>query len=188
MNVMRNFILYFAIILTVSSICNGQESDKEAVEAEILVSGNNYTFTIHTPPKWINDKEVAAQFGLKCFFYPLDSSSESFTSYMYALGIEKDTTFSSLESFIEKDLKKFKIKHPDYTHEITEIMHGEDIIDAKLISFSNLSDRYKEEVLYNETDSAVIVITFTALEQTDYDKYLSQFEDFVHSFKYLGNN
>ena len=153
-----------------------------------VVHGQNHTFTIETPNGWINDKELAKQFGLVCFFYPLNDSISDFKNYMYALGIDKKSADETLEDFIKLDLKKFDTNYPDFKFDTIKVENTGGVINSKFYSFYNLSDRYKEEVLYSETDSSFIILSFAAKEKLDYDLYFPAFEFFVGSFNYRGNN
>ena len=60
--------------------------------------------------------------------------------------------------------------------------------NGKLYSFSNLTDRYKEEVVYSETESSFIVLSFSATTEANYKDYQPVFDLFVNSFKYRGDN
>jgi hypothetical protein len=178
------------VSLTLIQFCylKGQEHPLNSKAEVNLIHGSSHIFTVETPNGWINDKELAKQFGLICFFYPLLDSTSDFTIYMYAIGFDKLGPDDNLEGYIRSDLGKFSVKHPNMKYDTFEIAKAGGIINAKYYSFYNLSDRFKEEVLYSETDSAFIILSFTAKEKSNFEEYFSDFEKLINSFKYLGND
>lgn len=180
---MKNcIILVFAIVLSLG-YAHAQEKDMN------VVYGDHHIFTIETPPNWINDKKAAQTIDLTNFFFCADDIDNSPKSYMYALGIDKASKSEDLEEFIEGDIQKFKQKYPDAEVEIIDIGHTPPIISSKMLSFDNLHDRYREEVVYLETEETVIVLSFAAFSESDYNKYIEVFDsEFIGSFQYRGNN
>ena len=153
-----------------------------------VVYGKSHIFTIETPIGWINDKENAQKIGLVNFFYAKADTSVVQKSYMYALGIDKENNKETLQDFISGDLQTYRKKYSDFKYEITEVEFNGGIKNGKLYSFSNLKDRYKEEVLYAETETSIIVFAFSATTPKDYENYQSVFDAFIMSFNYRGNN
>jgi len=153
-----------------------------------VVYGKGHIFTIETPIGWINDKENAKKIGLVNFFYARADTSVIQKSYMYVLGIDKESNKETLQSFISGDLQSYRKKYPDFKYEIVEVEFNGGVKNGKLYSFSNLKDRYKEEVLYAETETAIIVFAFSATTPKDYENYQSVFDAFIMSFNYRGDN
>ncbi|MCL2097711.1 MAG: hypothetical protein FWH23_03005 [Bacteroidales bacterium] len=153
-----------------------------------VVYGQRHIFTIETPIGWINDKVNAQKIGLVNFFYAMTNTSLIQKSYMYVLGIDKESNKKTLQDFISGDLQTYRKKYPDFKYEIVEVEFNGGVKNGKLYSFSNLKDRYKEEVLYAETETAIIVFTFSATTSKDYENYQSVFDTFILSFNYRGDN
>ncbi len=153
-----------------------------------VVYGEKHIFTIETPENWVNDKISAQKVGLVCFFYPISEKGIYNKNYMYAHGIDKGSAEETLKNFIDEDLKKFRLKYPDFTIEKTSIEFTGGLRNGVLYTFSNLKDRFKEEVLYDETDDSFLIFSFAAMTSSDYDKYQSTFDEFINSFNYRGNN
>jgi len=163
------------------------EQNNRTVDINI-VYGKRHIFTIETPIGWINDKEFAQKIRLVNFFYARADSSVIQKSYMYANGYDKLSINETLEDFINIDLRKYRMKYPEFKYEIVEIELTGGVKNGKLYSFSNLTDRYREEVLYSETESAIIIFAFSATTQKDYENYQSAFDAFIMSFNYRGDN
>ena len=153
-----------------------------------VVYGEKNIFTIETPEKWINDKDFAQKIGLVCFFYPEKEKDKLSKNYFYANGIDKENAEETLADFIEVDLEQFRNKYPDMTFETTTVDFSGGLRNGVLFSFSNLNDRFKEEVIYVETDDSFLIFSFAALNSEDYDKYQIVFDDFIDSFNYRGND
>jgi hypothetical protein len=154
-----------------------------------VIYGDHHLFTVETPINWINDKEAASTIGLTNFFYCMDDKDKSPKSYMFANGIDKDSPKDSLQSFVDGDIDTFKKKYPSAKITKFDIGHTPPILDAIALSFENLHDRHKEEVIYLETDKAIIILTFSADSEEDYLKYTDVFDsEFIGGFKYLGND
>ncbi len=178
----RLFLL--TIYLASYSYANGQEKTPEIN----VVYGDKHIFTIQTPIGWTNDKEFAKKIGLVNFFYSSVDTLVKQKSYMYANGYDKNPSGQSLQNFIDNDLKKYKMKYPEFKFERIEVGLSGGIKNGQLYSFSNLHDRYREEILFTESNEAIIVFSFSATTESDYKKYQSVFDSFVSSFVYRGNN
>ncbi len=153
-----------------------------------VVYGDKHIFTIETPTNWYNDKAAAQTIDLVCFFYPLSEKGETHTNYMYAHGIDKVPNDNILTEFIKNDIEVYKKKYPDFKYETVPVGVTGGLRNGVLYSFSNLSDRYKEEVLYSESDNSFIIFSYSALTEADYKKYQPVFDQFIGSFNYRGNN
>ncbi len=153
-----------------------------------VIYGEHHIFTISTPEGWVNDKEAASSIGLISFFYNKEDQSKNTKSYMYAMGYDKDNETESLEAFMSGDIAHFKKKYPKLTYEQVETEKSGAIINAQMLSYSNLEDRYKEEVLYLETELSILVFVFATFSEEDYQNYLPVFDQLITSFNYRGNN
>lgn len=178
----------FISIISISNFCYAQSEQRKKAPDMNVVYGDKHIFTIETPLGWFNDKENAQKIGLVNFFYAKVDSSIIQKSYMYATGYDKGKRNNSLEEFIRGDLETYRKKYPNYKYEIAKIGFSGGVKNGKLYSFSNLKDRYKEEVLYAETESTIIVFSFSVQTEKDYKNYQSVFDTFVKSFNYRGNN
>jgi hypothetical protein len=107
---------------------------------------------------------------------------------MYAMGYDKDESNKDLKSFMNGDIASFKKKYPNLTYEQIEIGKSGGLVDAKMLSYSNLEDRFKEEVIYLETDFSILVFVFSTFSETDYQNYQPVFDQLVGSFNYRGSN
>ncbi len=153
-----------------------------------VIYGEQHIFTITTPEGWVNDKELASEIGLVSFFYAKSDADKEIKSHMYAKGYDKNERNKDLKSFMNGDITNFKKKYPNLTFQEIEIGKSGDIIDAKMLSFSNLEDRFKEEVLYLETEFSVLVFVFSTFSESDYKKYRPIFDKLIASFNYRGSN
>ncbi len=177
------------ILIIVFSIINNWIFSQTANQPEInVVYGDKHIFTIETPTNWINDKESAQKVGLVCFFYPITEINKTHLNYCYVNGIDKTISDENLDDFIKGDLEKFRKKYPDLTFEKVPVEITGGIRNGVLYSFSNLTDRFKEEVLYSETDDSFIIFSFSVETDEDYEKYQPIFDEFVSSCNYRGNN
>ncbi len=184
---MKATLTIASILILGTSLFGQSPLKKQAVDLNV-VYGDKHIFTIETPEGWFNDKASGQTIGLVNFFYAKADSSVTEKSYIYAMGYDKDKLNSNLEEFIKGDLDTYRKKYPDYKYEIVKIELSGGVKNGKLYSFSNLKDRYKEEVLYAETESTIIVFSFSAQTETDYKKYQSVFDKFIQSFNYRGDN
>jgi hypothetical protein len=183
----KSIITFF--ILTIGISFNNFTFCQNDKNSEInVVYGAKHIFTVETPDNWINDKEFAKKIGLVCFFYSKTDSLVKQKSYLYAFGIDKARPEETLDSFIKGDLKKYRKKYPDFKYEVIDIGFTGGVKNGKLYSFSNLTDRYKEEVLYGETESSFLIFSFSATTGKDFENYRPVFDKFVNSFKYRGDN
>jgi hypothetical protein len=175
----------FTFLLLITSLRFALSQDKSETN---VVYGDKHIFTIETPKNWINDKERARKIGLVCFFYPKNEVNSNKKNYFYANGIDKKTPSENLKGFIGSDIETFKKKYPkmSYTVQPVELTGG--LRNGALYSYSNLTDRFKEEVLYSETDDSFIIFSFAAMTKEDYSMYQPVFDSFIASFNYRGNN
>jgi hypothetical protein len=153
-----------------------------------VIYGDQHIFTISTPEGWVNDKESASKIGLVSFFYSKSDVDKEPKSHMYAMGYDKDENNKELKSFMNGDIANFKKKYPKLTYEQIEIGKSGGIIDATMLSYSNLDDRFKEEVIYLETEFSVLVFVFSTFSEADYKSYQPVFDQLVASFNYRGSN
>ena len=165
-----------------------QKLQKDSKAGINVVYGAKHIFTVETPGGWFNDKEKARQLGLSNVFYPVDDTAIKQKSYVYANGYDKSSANDSFATFIEADLNDYRTKYPDFKYGLVNLELTGGIKNGRLYSFSNLADRYREEVLYAETDAAIIVFSFSAPSESDYIKYRPVFDTFIRSFKYHGND
>ncbi len=161
--------------------------DEKTPELNVIY-GKKHIFTIDTPDDWINDKELAKKIGLVCFFYPSKDKNKIKKNYFFANGIDKASSDENFADYIKIDLDKLLKKYPDLTYERTPADFTGGIKNGVLYSFSNLTDKYKEEVVYMETNDAFLIFTFASMTEKDYKKYQTVFDKFIASFNYRGNN
>ena len=183
------FAIITSLYLGTLSLYTGFAQSGQNQMADInIVYGKSHIFTIETPIGWVNDKENAQKISLVNFFYARADTSVIQKSYMYVLGIDKENNKETLRDFISGDLQTYCKKYPDFKYEMIEVGFTGGVKNGKLYSFSNLKDRYKEEVLYAETETAIIVFAFSATTQKDYENYQPVFDAFIMSFNYRGDN
>lgn len=185
MNTKKTRIFFLIAFLLISNWILSQTTNQPEIN---VVYGDKHIFTIETPTGWINDKESAQKIGLVCFFYPKSEIGKSNVNYCYAHGYDKAKPEENLDDFIKSDLVKFREKYPDFIFEKIPIGITGGLRNGVLYSFSNLTDRFKEEVLYSETDDSFIIFSFSALTEEDYKNYQPIFDGFISSFNYRGNN
>ena len=185
---MKQFKLTFLLIVLYTSTLF-QIYGQNKIQPEInVVYGDKHIFTIETPTGWINDKESAEKIGLVCFFYAIEDKDKAKKSYMYAFGIDKLNADENLDGFIKGDLEKFREKYPGFTFEKIPVEFTGGLRNGVLYSFSELTDRFKEEVLYGETDDSFLIFSFAAMTFEDFEKYQPVFDEFISTFNYRGNN
>lgn len=177
----KNSTVLLFMILTHYSI--GQ--DKPEIN---IIYGDKHIFTVATPHGWVNDKAAASKIGLVSFFYAKADTNKNPKSHIYAMGYDKDENNKNLESFVDGDIINFRKKYPDLTYEQITIGKQGVIIDALMLSFSNLDDRYREEVIYLETAFSILVFVFSTFTEADYQRYQPVFDQFMASFTYRGHN
>jgi hypothetical protein len=178
-------IIFLFSIVSISNILIAQTKNQPEIN---VVYGDKHIFTIETPEGWVNDKEAAQQVGLVCFFYPKSELNKNHLNYCYVFGYDKKTSDETLENFIKGDLEKFHEKYSDYTYEKIPVNITGELKNCVLYSFSKLTDRFKEEVLYSETDETFIIFSFSAQTENDYKNFQQIFNSLISSFKYRGNN
>ncbi len=182
----KNIVL---IVIFLSVLINSKIFSQTTERPEInVVYGKKHIYTIETPSGWINDRELAKKYGLVNLFYHKSDSLINQKSYIYAFGIDKDTSDETLDNFIKGDFEKYSTKYPDFKYEKVEIGFTGGIKKGMLYTFSDLTDRFKEEVLYCETDSAFLIFSFSATTEQNYFDYQPVFDSFINSFQYRGNN
>ncbi|WP_430812950.1 MULTISPECIES: hypothetical protein [unclassified Carboxylicivirga] len=185
---MKTIFTKTILIIFIGLICHKTFSQTDAKPEVNVVYGDKHIFTLETPADWINDKKSAQKIGLVCFFYPKAEIGKSKVNYCYAHGIDKKSSEENLEDFIKGDLEKFKMKYPECSFEKIPIDVTGGLKSGVLYSFSNLTDRFKEEVMYSETEDSFIIFSFAAMTEEDYNKYLPAFDGIIGSFNYRGNN
>jgi len=177
------------IMIFVSFLINSEIFSQTSEKPEInVVYGKKHIYTIETPSGWINDREQAQKYGLVNFFYHKSDSLINQKSYIYAFGIDKEIPTETLDYFIKGDLEKYSKKYPDFKYDTVDIDFTGGVKEGKLYTFSNLTDRFKEEVLYCETDSAFLIFSFSATTEQNYFDYQTVFDSFINSFQYRGDN
>lgn len=139
------------IILCLSATLPCVAQDAKSTPEINVIYGANHIFTVETPEGWINDKQAASTIKLVSFFYAKSDSKKSKKSYMYAMGYDKDGQNMDFKSFIDADLSKLKKKYPALAYEEIAIGATGGMINARMYAFDNLSDRYREEVIYMES-------------------------------------
>lgn len=190
---MKHFkrLLLATSLALIYACTQGQKPQSEQMSsgrAMNVVYGDKHIFTIETPEGWLNDKVFAQKIGLVNFFYARKDSLLQQKSYMYANGYDKVPVGQTLEDFINSDIENYRKKYPDFKSEKINVGISGGIKNGQMYSFSNLHDRFKEEVVYLETEETVIVFSFSAMTESHYKQYRSVFDDFLNSFKYRGNN
>ena len=181
-------ITILCVEILVSYTASAQSEQREEDAIMNVIYGKKHILTVETPAGWVNDKEIAQKIGLTNLFYAKADTALMQKSYIYVNGYDKASTEETLQDFIDGDLQVYRQKYPDCKFEIEEVGRDGGVKNAILYSFFNLNDRYREEVLYSETESAVIILVFSATTQTDYKNYQSVFDDFIQSFTYRGDN
>lgn len=176
------------IILFTGLICQYSFGQNDKSPEINVVYGEKHIFTIETPNGWINDKASAQKVGLVCFFYPKTEIGKSHLNYCYVNGYDKENSDENLNNFIKGDLAKISKKYPNFTYEKNTVEITGGLRNAILYSFSNLTNRFKEEVLYSETDDSFIIFSFSAKSEEDYKNYQPIYDGLIASFNYRGNN
>lgn len=174
--------------IAVSGLTLAQDVQKSRGQETNVVYGDKHIFTIETPEGWTNDKPYAQKNGLVNLFFATADSAVKQKSYLYANGYDKRSIKETLEEFIKGDLETYRKKYSNFEFEIINVGFSGGVKNGKLYSFSNLGDRYREEVLYGETNQSIIILSFSATTKDDYEKYRSVFDAFVKSFEYRGDN
>lgn len=180
---MNNLLKVVCSVFPLLMILNGAMAEPERV----VVYGENHIFSIERAENWILDRELAASQRLGSFFYPADSQSKTET-YFYAQGWDKPDEDSTLQEFIDSDISQFKEKFPDLTYEKIKQGTAGSIYNAWMYTFSGMGDRFKEEVFYLESGTAVITLVFSAKTKESYEKYVKDFDKMASSFEYLSSD
>lgn len=153
-----------------------------------VIYGDKHVFTINTPSGWVNDKKVAISIGLASYFYAQADARKEPKSYIYAMGYDKDKWNKNLRSFVNADIATFDNKYPNLTYCIAKMGRPAGIIDATMITFSNLTDRYRDEVVYMETDFSILIFVLSTFSKGDYINYQPVFEQLMSTFLYCGSD
>lgn len=148
-----------------------------------LIQVEHHAFSVNTPDGWVNDKDLAAQIGIASFFYALADKDKEPKSHIYATGFVKGELNRDLERFMKGDLENFRKKYPAASYTEIEMEKPKHVLDIKMRSYSNLEDRYKEEVIYIDTDGAVLVMVFSAFSEAEYQKYRPVLDELLASFQ-----
>jgi hypothetical protein len=174
------------LLLAVSFLTGYAQDSQQEIN---VIYGDHHIYTIETPSEWFNDKEAAQKIGLTNFFYNPDEPNNGKRCYMYTNGYDKASPEENLQSFVKGDIETFQKKYPESDLERVSIGFEPPIINGQMITISNLHDRYREEVIYLETEETIIVFSFAAFNKEDYDKYVRKFDEgFIGSFTYRGND
>ena len=168
-------------LILFASLFNSAFGQNESKPEMNVVYGDNHIFTIETPNGWINDKTLAQKIGLVCFFYPMDENEIVNKNYFYANGIDKESPVETLEEFIKGDKEVFGKKYSDLTYEEIPIDFTGGLRNGVMLSFSNLTDRFKEEVIYVESDDSILIFSFAAMTEEAYQEYQPIFDGFISS-------
>jgi hypothetical protein len=177
------------IIVLITALALSCQKRQKPINPNLnVIYGDHHIFTVETPEGWINDKDTAATVNLVSLFYAQEDSNKNMKSYIYAIGYDKGSKDDNLTSFVQADLEKFREKYPEFKFEKILVKPIGGILNAEMYSFDNLRDRYKEEVLYMETDSSILVLSFATITENDYKKYQPVFDKFVASLIYRGND
>jgi len=175
----------FFLLFVFSIVCLAQESKKDIN----VIYGDHHIYTVETPTNWVNNKSDAEEIGLTNIFYNSQDTGKTHKSYMYTNGYDKTSPSDDLQSFVKDDLETFLKKYPKAIYKSVNLHFEPPILNGLMLSFGNLPDRFKEEVVYLETKETVIVFSFAAFTKSDYEDYRKVFDDeFLSSFKYRGNN
>ena len=173
------YLLTLSLTFFIYFIGNGQTYNLDSLT---LIHGEGHVFKVETPQGWIRDTKTAEQMGLIAMFYPEELKWQQVYAFAHGYGKEN----GNLDLFIQSDLKSFAQRYPEMTYKEIRSAGKPPILASKLISFSNLSDRFKEEVLYLETETAIITLVFAASTQEIYNLHVRGFDDFIKSFQFLG--
>ncbi|MEE4246042.1 MAG: hypothetical protein V2I33_11565 [Kangiellaceae bacterium] len=154
---------------------------------KVIIYGDNHIFTVDRAENWILDRELAASQGIGSFFYPADNGSKTET-YFYATGWEKPRKDSTLSEFIESNISQIKQRFPDVTYKKVKQGTSGAIRQAWMYTYENMGNRFKEEVIYLESDTTVINLVFSTKSEASYKKYVKDFDKMSSSFEYLSSD
>lgn len=157
-----------------------------AESEKMVIYGDHHIFTIDRLDNWVLDKNLAASQQLASFFYPADSKNKSET-YFYAQGWDKPSKDSTLQEFVESDISQIKQSFPNVTYKKMKQEASGLTPNAWLYTYMNMGNRFKDEVYYLESDTAVITLVFSTKSEDGYKKYANDFNKMVSSFEYLSS-
>jgi len=173
-------------VLCVAMLAAAQQAGN-APDEPVFIQGKKFVFTVKAPSGWVLDAKRAKQQNVKAWFRPERNPSDTKT-YMYAYGVDTDGTAASYPKFIEKDQQTWKKKYPGLeSKEVTLDISGA-IREACVYRMSGMSDRFKIEVVYARAEKATIVLVFSAESKGYYNHYGEQFDAFLATLDYLGDN
>lgn len=153
-----------------------------------IIYGKNHIYTVETPEDWFNDKVSAKKAGLACIFYPIADENKKQKNIIFSLGIDKTSENENLNNLINADIKKFNEKYPDLKIDNVPINNfSSELRNGVIYSYSNLTDKFREEVIYVESDNSIFIFSFSSLSEKDYNSYYKVFDKFVASYSYQGN-
>ena len=147
-----------------------------------IIHGPSHLFTVETPDGWLNDLATAQSIGLTCIFFRQEDNHQKNKSYMFAMGYDKDGFHKDLDAFITADIKEFKVKYPKAKTISTHLSIDSTVVAARRVTYSNLPDRFIEQVTYIETQTTIVVMPFAAFTEDKYDQDKLSYEQFVSSF------
>lgn len=182
---MKKLLVLGLLIVPFALLFSDIAPEKEKVA---IIWGKKHVFSVLTPTNWILDRELANQNRLASFFYPEENTNNPFSVFIYAQGYDKPNTNSTVEEFINDDIKNVKKSNPKLEIKKKELVAKGSVIKSLLYEYNNLEKKYKEERVYIETTDNVILIVYSIKNKNDYKKYLKNFDYLINSFEYLGND
>jgi len=177
------FLVFFSCCLY--KFTNAQNQNKPQVS---LVYGTKYIFSIETPANWTIERDMKQEIGFVSIYRPNTETRENINNSFYAGGLDKKTAGENINDIILQDFKKLTIENPNLAYDTTQVNVNDDFRKAIIYSFYGFSDKHREEILYSETDDAFIIIKFSAKSEEDFAKYKPDFNKFINSFRYKGND
>ncbi len=160
-----------------------QSSDQKAWT---IIHGDKHVFKVETPHDWVRDTESAQKSGLVAFFYPKEFVTWN-KVYAFAHGYDK-TEGETLKTFKENNISRMRKRYPEMEVNENKAVGNPPILRSTMLTFTNLTDRYKEEAVYLETETSFVVLVYAASTKDYFDKYVNGFDEFIQNFKYLGTN
>ena len=177
-----------ALFASINNWVYSQEEQRYLPGYSNLVYGEKHIFTVETPVNWINDKTFSRKVGLVDIFFAHEDSSVKHKSYMYAIGFDKIDTIETLDGFISSILNSLRTKHPNFEFKPVPIENNEGVNKKKMYTFSHLTDKLNEHVLYIEEEESFTVFSFSVLNESDDKKYMPVFKNLIKSYKYRGKD
>lgn len=174
------FKIYFLYLVFQTSIAMAEPE-------KVVIYGDTHIFTVDRAENWILDRELAASQGIGSFFYPADNGSKTET-YFYATGWEKPSKDSTLSEFIETNISQIKQSFPNVAYKKVKQGASGAIRQAWMYTYENMGNRFKEDVIYLESDTTVINLVFSTKSEVSYKKYVKDFDKMASSFEYLSSD